>query len=138
MSKIKNKQYHSSQKNYLDIIITNIANLNHLNLQKEYQGIAGRKYRFDWAFPDIKVAIEYEGLNFKNYQRGVKIQNFKSGHLTLTGYTMNCDKYNLAAIEGWIVLRYTAMNYHYIYSVLNKLLANKIGKIKTDLEVAYD
>lgn len=59
-----------------------------------------RKFRFDIAIPDKKIAIEYEGLNSQ-----------KSGHTTITGYTSDCTKYNLAQVEGWIVLRYTMVNY---------------------------
>lgn len=59
-----------------------------------------RKFRFDMAIPSLKLAIEYEGLN-----------STKSGHTTVTGYTSDCTKYNLAAKEGWTVLRYTMINY---------------------------
>lgn len=59
-----------------------------------------RRYRFDWAIPDLKLAIEYEGLNSE-----------KSRHTTKEGYTGDCEKYNLAVINGWKVLRYTALNY---------------------------
>lgn len=59
-----------------------------------------RRHRFDWAIPDLKLAIEYEGLNSK-----------KSRHTTKKGYTGDCEKYNLAVLNGWKVLRYTALNY---------------------------
>lgn len=59
-----------------------------------------RMFRFDVAVPSIKLAIEYEGLN-----------SSKSGHTTLVGYTKDCEKYNLAQLEGWTVLRYTAKNF---------------------------
>ncbi|WP_179022044.1 hypothetical protein [Winogradskyella forsetii] len=59
-----------------------------------------RKFRFDWALPSLKVAIEYEGLFSK-----------KSGHTTVGGYTKDCEKYNSAQLLGWTVLRYTALNY---------------------------
>lgn len=59
-----------------------------------------RKFRFDMAIPSLKLGIEYEGLN-----------SAKSGHTTMSGYTSDCTKYNLAAKEGWRVLRYTMINY---------------------------
>lgn len=59
-----------------------------------------RKFRFDWAIPEWKIAIEYEGIFSK-----------KSGHTTVSGYTKDCEKYNLATLEGWKILRYTAKNY---------------------------
>jgi len=59
-----------------------------------------RRYRFDWAIPELKLAIEYEGLNSE-----------KSRHTTKKGYTGDCIKYNLATLNGWKILRYTALNY---------------------------
>lgn len=70
-----------------------------------------RKFRFDWAIPSLKIAIEYEGLFSE-----------KSGHTTVSGYTKDCIKYNLCQIEGWKVLRYTAKNYNDLGSDLRKLL----------------
>lgn len=73
-----------------------------------------RKFKFDFAvIPGmyrIKIAIEYEGL-----------MSEKSGHTTVTGYTSNCDKYNLACILGWKVLRYTALNYKNLECDLREL-----------------
>jgi hypothetical protein len=71
-----------------------------------------RKFRFDWAIPDLKVAIEYEGLFSE-----------KSGHTTVKGYTKDCIKYNLAALLGWKVLRYTALNYKELEQDLMKLVS---------------
>lgn len=59
-----------------------------------------RKFRFDWAIPSVKIAIEYEGV-FAS----------KSRHTTVSGYTEDCVKYNEAIKLGWKVLRYTAKNY---------------------------
>lgn len=59
-----------------------------------------RKFRFDIAIPSLMISAEYEG-----------IQSKKSRHTSLTGYTKDTTKYNLAQVEGWIVLRYTALNY---------------------------
>ncbi|MBD0822623.1 hypothetical protein ICJ85_01195 [Aestuariibaculum marinum] len=70
-----------------------------------------RKFRFDWAIPDLKIAIEYEGL-FSG----------KSRHTTKSGFSRDTEKYNLAAIEGWIVLRYTAKTYKNLNRDLKKLL----------------
>lgn len=70
-----------------------------------------RKFRFDWAIPSLMIAIEYEGLFSE-----------KSGHTTMLGYTKDCQKYNLATINGWKVLRYTALNYKNFEPDLKKLL----------------
>ena len=78
---------------------------------EELEFYPDRKFRFDWALPTIKVAIEYEGLMSK-----------KSGHTTISGYTKDCEKYNLAQISGWKVLRYTAVNYKNLDRDLKNLL----------------
>lgn len=44
----------------------------------------------------------------------------KSGHTTLNGYTKDTDKYNLATIDGWRLLRFTIKNYK---QVIKKLCA---------------
>lgn len=77
----------------------------------EHQFDEKRKYRFDWAVPSLMVAIEYEGIMSK-----------KSGHTTITGFTKDCQKYNLATTLGWRILRYNAKNYLELESDLMKLL----------------
>lgn len=82
-----------------------------LELTREYQFHPYRKFRFDWAIPALKVGIEYEGLMAE-----------KSRHTTVTGYSVDAQKYNLAQSEGWKVLRYTALNYKNAIEDLNKML----------------
>ena len=68
----------------------------------EYKFSKDRKYRFDWAIitTHCKIGIEYDGL-----------MSAKSRHITITGFSKDQEKFNLAALEGWIVLRYSALNY---------------------------
>ena len=70
-----------------------------------------RKFRFDWAITSLKIAIEYEG-----------IISTKSRHTTISGYSKDIEKYNLAITIGWRVLRYTAKNYKDLETDLKKLL----------------
>lgn len=83
---------------------------NKITMEKEHQFHLDRKWRFDWCFPSILVAIEYEGL-----------MSEKSRHTTITGFTGDAEKYNAAQSLGWKVLRYTAKNYKNIISDLDKL-----------------
>jgi len=84
-----------------------------LNVQEEYQFDGVRKFRFDWAIEKYRIAIEYEGIFSE-----------KSGHTTISGYTKDITKYNLATKLGWQILRYTADNYLEIENDL-KLLIEK-------------
>ena len=71
-----------------------------------------RRFRFDWAVIDLKLAVEYEGVFSK-----------KSRHTSLNGFSKDCEKYNLAIANGWRVLRYTAMNYQNLENDLLKILS---------------
>jgi hypothetical protein len=59
-----------------------------------------RKWRFDIACVELKIACEYEGIN-ATYSR----------HTTLLGYTADCEKYDNAAVLGWRVFRFTALSF---------------------------
>lgn len=84
----------------------------------EYQFNETRKFRFDWAIIDLKIAIEFEGIMSK-----------KSRHTTVTGYSKDAEKYNLAQINGWTVLRYTVLNYKNLEKDLRSILNNQETKI---------
>lgn len=64
----------------------------------EYRGIPGRDFRFDYAWPSIRVALEIDG--------GVWMR--RGGHTTGTGKTRDCEKDWLAAQFGWRVIRWTS------------------------------
>ena len=60
-----------------------------------------RDWRFDFAWPDNRLAVEIDGGTWMSKHGG------KSRHTTGTGYEGDCEKLNAAAILGWKVLRYT-------------------------------
>lgn len=64
-------------------------------LHTEYTFHPSRKWRFDFALPDLRIAIEVEGGTYK-----------ESRHTSGKGYHEDCNKYNAAALLGWRVLRY--------------------------------
>ena len=64
--------------------------------QREYRFHPTRKWRFDFAWPDHKVAVEIEGGVWSHGR-----------HNRATGFIEDCDKYNEATILGWRVLRFT-------------------------------
>lgn len=55
-----------------------------------------RKWRFDYAIPELKVAIEIDGAVW-DYGR----------HNRPQGYINDMEKLNTAASMGWLVLRFT-------------------------------
>lgn len=56
-----------------------------------------RKWRFDRAWPDVKVAVELEGGVFSGGR-----------HVRGVGFENDCVKYNTAQSMGWTVLRFTS------------------------------
>ncbi len=66
-----------------------------VHLTPEYRFHKERKWRFDFAHPCYKVAIELEGFV---YQTG-------RGHSSVSGILKNIEKYNEAVFLGWRVIR---------------------------------
>jgi len=63
-------------------------------LVPEHRFCETRKWRFDYAIPEHKLAIELEG--------GI---HQRKGHASPEGYKKDCRKYNAAAADGWLVFR---------------------------------
>ena len=63
--------------------------------QREYRFHDKRRWRFDFAWPDLKICAECEGSTYS-----------KSRHTTGTGFHNDCIKYNTAVEMGWRVLRF--------------------------------
>jgi len=76
-----------------------------------------RKWRFDFAWPDRKLAVELEGGIWINgaHNRGLH-------------FTSDCEKYNAAALLGWTVLRYTSGMLEQMIVDLRICLASKRGE----------
>jgi hypothetical protein len=58
---------------------------------REHPGIPGRKFRFDFAWPEQMVAVEINGGIFKA----------QSGHRSISGLERDYNKANLAQLHGW-------------------------------------
>lgn len=64
---------------------------------REYKFLEDRRFRFDFAYPQFKFAIEVEGGVFTGGR-----------HINPMGFTKDCEKYALALVNGWGVLRVTS------------------------------
>lgn len=66
-----------------------------LTLQMDVRFHPRRRWQFDFAFPELKLAIEYEG--------GIYSQQ---GHTKPVRFRQDMEKYNEAQLAGWLVLRF--------------------------------
>ena len=62
---------------------------------KEYRVIPSRRWRFDYAYPDLQIGIEIHG--------GIWI---RGGHTRGSGFIKDREKFNRAACAGWLVLEF--------------------------------
>jgi len=91
----KRKKQDLEQK-FLDV--WTVVAPHHLGLPlRGFQFHPTRRWKFDFAFPEIHVAVEIEGL----------IGGVGGRHQRMAGYQGDCEKYREAAKLGWLVLRYT-------------------------------
>lgn len=63
---------------------------------REHRFAPPRRWRFDFAWPGDRLAVEIEGGSF-----------VRGRHQRPSGYRADCEKYNAATALGWRVLRYT-------------------------------
>lgn len=63
---------------------------------REHRFHEERRWRFDFAWPSRRFAVECEG--------GIWVGG---RHTRGSGYQADLEKYNAAAIAGWLVLRFT-------------------------------
>ena len=64
--------------------------------QREYVFAPPRRFRFDFCWPDLALGVEVEGGTWSGGR-----------HVRGAGYAKDLEKYNLAAAQGWTVLRFT-------------------------------
>ncbi len=121
----KNKSFSADRKQFvprekpkgliwLEWNLTYWANERSLSHAREYKFCNDRKWSFDFAFPSIKIAVEYEGI----YNQGM------NGHTSQKHFNKDIEKYTRAQTMGWQVIRVTAKNYTTTLKTLNQLITN--------------
>ena len=86
------------------------------NPVEEYRFHAVRKWRFDYAYVDKKIAVEIEGGIF-----------VIGRHTRGAGFLKDMEKYNAAGLLGWRIFRFTPRQvkgmeaYAFIQKVLEEL-----------------
>jgi very-short-patch-repair endonuclease len=80
-----------------DKLAMHIRGVNLPRPEREYRFHPDRRWRFDFCWPVKLVAVECEGGTWT-----------KGRHTRPQGFAADCEKYNEAALMGWMVLRFTA------------------------------
>jgi hypothetical protein len=70
-------------------------------IETEYKFHSTRKWRFDYAIPEYKIAIEIEGGMWINGR-----------HTRGSGAIGDLEKYNQAVLLGWRLLRFTPQQFN--------------------------
>ncbi len=63
--------------------------------EREHRFHPTRKWRFDFSWPEIHLALEIEG----------GVYSARSGHRSYAGTQRDIEKYNEATLLGWRVVR---------------------------------
>ena len=63
---------------------------------QEHKFHAVRRWRFDFAWPELGFAVEIEGGTWSGGR-----------HTRGSGFAKDCEKYNTAVYDGWHVMRFT-------------------------------
>lgn len=99
-----------------------LKQLNRPGVQREYAFTTLRGFKFDYAWPKWRIAIE--------------VQGFGGGHSSIGGLQRDYEKLNHATAIGWMVFQFsTAMlkKTDYCVSVLNRAFEERLSPLEYPL-----
>lgn len=90
----------------------------------------GRKWRFDFAWRKLMIAVEIEGIVMRKING---IWQMGGAHGSIKGFKEDCIKYNTAALLGWTVLRFeqSMVKSEHALGITKRLLARRGWKQKS-------
>lgn len=95
----KAKNAHPDRENQFWLLWKSCAPAGYDEPQTQFIFHETRKWRFDFAWPDQKVAVEIDGGIY---------QKQATGHRSISGVEKDMEKSNAAQAAGWCVLRFHA------------------------------
>ena len=95
-----------------DKLVRILADVDVPTYQREHRFHPTRRWRFDFAWPDHKLAVEVEGGAWTGGR-----------HTRGSGFVADCDKYNAATVLGWRVLRFTTSHLRDEQAVIEQIQA---------------
>lgn len=103
-------------------------------VETEYRFHPVRRWRFDYAVPEIRLAVEYNGHGGFVKAGGI------SRHGSIIGMTGDAEKLNAAVGHGWRVLQFTALHFmandrvkHNLTDVRTAIM-NALASMQTETE----
>lgn len=112
--KIVSRHYtqRSKEKDFIAWCLWNFAQRHGVILYQEYRFDEERRFRFDWCIPDVRfrLAVEYDG--------GIFDPN--GDHRSVKGMQRDMHKINLAQQLGYVVLRFSVLDYKTLPQALKK------------------
>jgi very-short-patch-repair endonuclease len=119
-------------KMQIKAILETIFGAERVTLEHRFHSV--RRWRFDYAVPEIKLAVEYNGHG------GFIGKSGASGHSSIKGITNDAEKMNSAIAGGWRVLAFTALHFKYNDRVKHNLtdvretIMNALAGMQKELE----
>jgi very-short-patch-repair endonuclease len=90
----KSQTLDAGNKKYENTLLLHLSS-NRVEIpDREYKFHPTRRWRFDFAYPRLKLAVEVEGGIWSGGR-----------HTRGTGFEADCEKYNEAALAGWRIIR---------------------------------
>jgi very-short-patch-repair endonuclease len=97
----------SGDSNKLAILQTLRTLFGEGRVETEFRFHPVRRWRFDFAVPKIRLAVEYNGHG------GFVAAGGKSRHGSIIGMTGDAEKMNAAVGQGWRVLQFTTLHFRH-------------------------
>lgn len=107
---------HKAAKEY--IMLTLVSFIPREKVKLEHRFHDTRKWRFDWAVPEYKLAVEYNGSVWT-----------QGRHTRGQGYINDREKMNEAQLAGWLVLELTteAVKSGKAYEMIEQAIESRRG-----------
>jgi very-short-patch-repair endonuclease len=84
-----------------DLWLRMVANDLDVGWERDQPFVLYRDWRFDFVHHGYRIAVEVEGGTYSGGR-----------HTTGTGYQGDCEKYNEATLNGYLLLRFTSKDIH--------------------------
>lgn len=115
--KAPRKQRGSRYKAELLLIMQSVFGIDRVITEHRFHPT--RMWRFDYAVPHLKIAVEYQGHGQMNNRKN----DHAGGHASVPGLTNDCEKFNQAQAHGWTVIKFTALHFSHRQRLKHKLLS---------------